>query len=112
LVVGERQRRTCGAALAIASGLGVRVQRALIVSDWNNTIIRLVPSSIVAKVGTSHFDDAELESLERELAVASHLAACGAPVISPGRSGARCGRGAAAGASRKPARRELAGHCE
>jgi Ser/Thr protein kinase RdoA (MazF antagonist) len=63
----------------------VRAQRAVVLTDWNNTIIRLLPSAIVAKVGTSHFGDSELESLERELEVASHLAACAAPVIAPTR---------------------------
>ncbi len=61
------------------------MQRALILKDWNNTIIRLAPSKIVAKVGTSHFRDAQLESLERELAVATHLARRGAPVVTPAR---------------------------
>jgi hypothetical protein len=57
----------------------------VVLTDWNNTIIRLLPSSIVAKVGTSHFGDSELESLERELEVASHLVASAAPVIAPTR---------------------------
>jgi Ser/Thr protein kinase RdoA (MazF antagonist) len=39
----------------------------------------------VAKVGTSHFRDAELESLARELRVAAHLAERGAPVVAPAR---------------------------
>ena len=51
--------------------------------DWNNTIVRLGETAIVAKVGTSHFRDAGLESLERELAVSAHLAACAAPVVRP-----------------------------
>lgn len=78
----ERRQRACGAALTIASRLGVRAQRAVVLTDWNNTIIRLLPSAIVAKVGTSHFGDSELESLERELQIASHLAGRAAPVIS------------------------------
>lgn len=83
--VTERRQRACGAALAIASRLGVRAERPVVLTDWNNTIVRLLPSSIVAKVGTSHFGDSELESLERELEVASHLAASAAPVIAPTR---------------------------
>jgi hypothetical protein len=67
------------AALTVAAGLGIHAQRAVILKDWNNTIIRLSPVPIVAKVGTSHFGDARLESLEREVAVAAHLAARGAP---------------------------------
>jgi hypothetical protein len=82
---GETERRqwACEAALRVAAGLGVHVRQAVILEDWNNTIIRLVPTPIVAKVGTSHFRDAQLESLERELAVATHLADRGAPVIRP-----------------------------
>jgi hypothetical protein len=55
----------------------------VILEDWNNTLVRLAPASIVAKVGTSHFRDARFESLERELVVAGRLAAHGAPVVQP-----------------------------
>jgi hypothetical protein len=78
-----RQRRAREAALAVAPDLGVDARHATILEDWNNTIIRLAPAQIVAKVGTSHFRDARLESLERELAVAKHLAARNAPVVRP-----------------------------
>jgi hypothetical protein len=63
----------------------VRAERAVVLTDWNNTIVRLLPSAIVAKVGTGHFGDSALECLERELEVASHLAGRAAPVISPTR---------------------------
>jgi hypothetical protein len=69
--------------LAVAGDLGVDARHATILEDWNNTIIRLAPAQIVAKVGTSHFRDARLESLERELAVAKHLASRNAPVVRP-----------------------------
>lgn len=81
----ERRRRAGEAAVAVASRLGVHVQRTVILEDWNNTIVRLAPVPIVAKVGTSHFRDARLESLERELVVAAYLAARGAPVVRPAR---------------------------
>jgi hypothetical protein len=81
----ERRRRVCDAALGVAARLGMHAQQADIVQDWNNTIVRLAPAPIVAKVGTSHFRDARLESLERELTVAAHLAARGAPVVRPAR---------------------------
>jgi hypothetical protein len=55
----------------------------VILADWNNTIVRLGASAIVAKVGTSHFRDAGLESLAREVAVSTYLARCGAPVLPP-----------------------------
>ena len=47
----ERRRRACEAALAVAGGLGVDGQRAEVLADRNNTIVRLWPSPIVAKVG-------------------------------------------------------------
>jgi hypothetical protein len=82
----RRGQRATAAALRVAASLGLGgVRQAVILRDWNNTIVWLAPSPIVAKVGTSHFADARLESLERELAVAAHLAARGAPVVSPAR---------------------------
>ena len=81
----ERRRLAGEAALGVAARLGVDGQRAVILEDRNNTIVRLAPVPIVAKVGTSHFRDARLESLERELVVASYLAPRGAPVIRPAR---------------------------
>jgi hypothetical protein len=80
---GVRRRRAREAVLAVAADLGVDARHATILEDWNNTIIRLAPAQIVAKVGTSHFRDARLESLERELAVAKHLASRNAPVVRP-----------------------------
>src|SRR5437588_1005128 len=79
----RRRRRACAAALAVAADLRLDAQTATILQDWNNTIIRLEPAAIVAKVGTSHFRDARLESLERELAVATHLATRNAPIVRP-----------------------------
>jgi hypothetical protein len=79
------QERACDAALGVAERLGLGAQRAVVLTDWNNTIVRLEPSGLVAKVGTSHFRDARLESLERELAMAAHLARRGAPVVAPAR---------------------------
>lgn len=73
----------CAAAQELAAELGLAARRPVLLADWNNTIVRL--GGLVAKVGTSHFRDARLESLERELAVAAHLAACGAPAVPPAR---------------------------
>jgi Ser/Thr protein kinase RdoA (MazF antagonist) len=79
----RRRQRACDAALAVAADLGIHAQTSTILQDWNNTIIRLDPAAIVAKVGTSHFRDVALESLERELTVARHLAARNAPIVRP-----------------------------
>jgi Phosphotransferase enzyme family len=77
----ERRRLAIEAALAVAGELGIGAEGATILKDSN----KLVPVPIVAKVGTSHFRDARLELLERELAVATHLADSGAPVVRPTR---------------------------
>lgn len=81
----ERRQRACDAALGVAAGLGIRAERAEVLADRNNTVVRLTPAPIVAKVGTSHFRDAQLESLEREVTLAAYLAGRGAPVVGPGR---------------------------
>ena len=70
-------------ALGLARELGIEVRQPRILKDSNNTMVHLAPAPVVAKVGTSHFRDAKLESLGRELAVAAHLAERGSPTIRP-----------------------------
>jgi hypothetical protein len=79
----ERRGLALEAALSVAARVGLVVDQPAILADSNNTIVLLSPSPVVAKVGTSHFRDAELESLRRELAVAAHLSGLGAPVVAP-----------------------------
>jgi Phosphotransferase enzyme family len=79
----ERRALALEAARIVAARLGVVVDQPSILADSNNTIVWLAPAPVVAKVGTSHFRDAELESLTRELAVASYLAGRGASVVAP-----------------------------
>jgi Phosphotransferase enzyme family len=79
----ERRALALEAARSVAARLGVVVDQPAILADSNNTIVWLAPTAVVAKVGTSHFRDAELESLTRELAVASYLAGRGSPVVAP-----------------------------
>ena len=79
----KRRGRALEAAVSVVESLGVVVERPVILADSNNTIVWLAPAPIVAKVGTSHFLDAELESLTRELAVAAHLSQHGAPIVAP-----------------------------
>lgn len=81
----ERRGHALEAAVSVAADLGVVADQPAILADSNNTIVLLSPSPIIAKVGTSHFRDAELESLTRELAVAAHLTQLGAPVVAPAR---------------------------
>jgi hypothetical protein len=83
-VAAKRRRgRALEAAVSVVESLCVVVERPVILADSNNTIVWLAPRPIVAKVGTSHFRDAELESLARELAVAAHLSRHGAPIVAP-----------------------------
>ena len=79
----QRRQLAREAALAVAAELGLAPDGAVILEDWNNTIVRLGNTGVVVKVGTSHFRDARLESLGRELAVSAYLAARGAPVARP-----------------------------
>jgi hypothetical protein len=81
--VEERRQRALEAAVSVAESLGVAARNPMILADSNNTIVWLAPAPIVAKVGTSHFRDVELESLARELAVGEHLAQLGAPIVPP-----------------------------
>jgi hypothetical protein len=82
-MAAQRRERACEAALSVVAELGVAGERAVVLEDWNNTIVWVAGTAIVAKVGTSHFRDAALESLERELAVSAYLAERGAPVVRP-----------------------------
>ena len=79
----KRRGRALEAAVSVVETLGVVAERPVILADSNNTIVWLAPAPIVAKVETSHFRDAELESLTRELAVAAHLSRHGAPIVPP-----------------------------
>lgn len=81
----ERKRLAIQAAVDVADAFGIDVERPRVLKDSNNTIVHLAPTAVVAKVGTSHFRDAKLESLERELAVAAYLIEREAPVVAPAR---------------------------
>jgi Phosphotransferase enzyme family len=69
----------------LASKLALRVSPRVL-ADSNNTIVHLAPEPLVAKVGTSHFRDASLEALDRELSVVRHLTSKAAPVVRPSAS--------------------------
>jgi hypothetical protein len=66
------------AAVTLARRLGLVVERPVVLSDSNNVVAWLAPSPMVAKVGTGHHG-----RLAHELAVAKHLTAIGAPIVSP-----------------------------
>jgi Ser/Thr protein kinase RdoA (MazF antagonist) len=67
-----------GAAVSVASGLGLSVVHPVLLSDSNNIVVWLQPSPVVAKVATGHH-----RRLGLELAVAKHLVAGGAAVVGP-----------------------------
>jgi len=80
----ERKRRVMQAVHELATKLWLEVSPRIL-KDSNNTIVRLAPLPLVAKVGTSNFRDASLEALDRELEVARHLASKHAPIVFPSR---------------------------
>jgi len=69
-------QRAVAAAMATASGLGLAVEDAVVLSDSNRLVVRLLPCDVVARVAPMrHFANAELE-----VEVVHRLAATGSPV--------------------------------
>jgi hypothetical protein len=68
------------AAIRVAKGLDLLVDKPLLIQETNSTVVWLRPHSIIAKVGT-HAESAEF--LTREHEVASILTAAGAPIAPP-----------------------------
>jgi Ser/Thr protein kinase RdoA (MazF antagonist) len=68
------------AAVEVARRFGVRAEAPVLVQETNNTVVWLRPHPIIAKVGT-RTNSAEM--LTREHAVATELAAKGAPIARP-----------------------------
>ena len=81
----EKERRALHAASAAASRLDLIYERIVVVSDAANTIVRFEPLPIVARVSPWPLADWVKVRLEREIAVALHLAAKGAPAVLPSR---------------------------
>jgi hypothetical protein len=75
----DRRAAAVRAAVAAAEHLGLGGCRGTVIADSNNTIVGLEPAPVVAKVATSPFG----RDLGREVEVAGHLAAAGAPVAAP-----------------------------
>ena len=78
----ERSTHVLEAVQEWASKIGVEVAPRIL-RDSNNTIVHLAPLPLVAKTGTSHFQESPGEALARELAVARHLASRHAPIVCP-----------------------------
>src|SRR5262245_39595763 len=90
----KRRGRALEAAVSVARAVGIVSERPVILADSNNTIVWLAPAPIVAKVGTSHFRDAELESLNASSRLPP-ISRHGAPIVAP-REAFRQGRTAGA----------------
>jgi Ser/Thr protein kinase RdoA (MazF antagonist) len=77
-------QRALGAALAVAEGLGMRVGAPLVLHDGSNLLVHLAPAPVVARV--PNITGAVRPGagwLEREVAIAAHLARRGAPAVGP-----------------------------
>src|SRR4051794_20797660 len=72
------------AALAVAEELGVRVGAPVVLHDGSNLLVHLSPAPVVARVpAVTGIVRPGAGWLQREVAVAGHLARCGAPVVAP-----------------------------
>jgi molybdopterin-guanine dinucleotide biosynthesis protein A len=83
LEAAERRLAALEAATAIGRAHGLDVTAPRILQDWNDTVVHLAPAPVVARVGTSRLDRDREGALAREVAVAAHAVAHGAPVVPP-----------------------------
>ena len=80
----ERRRRALDAATAVAGEQRLDASEARILEDWNDTVVHLAPSPVVARVRTSWITaEPGEETYRREIAVARHAAERGGPVVRP-----------------------------
>lgn len=72
------------AASEVAAAHGLSFERARVLQDLSNVIVHLVPTPVVARVATTTGTVRQGDGwFAREVAVARHLAAAGAPIIPP-----------------------------
>ena len=78
------QRRACDAARAIASALGLAVDDAVVLSDSNRLVVRLLPCDVVARIApTGYRVFTGAVGAARELDVVRRLAELDGPVAGP-----------------------------
>ncbi|UGS37447.1 phosphotransferase enzyme family protein [Capillimicrobium parvum] len=80
--------RAVAAAVAISREHGIRVREPRVLGATSNVLVHLRPAPVVARVATTTATvrpRAGALALEREIAVAEHLAATGAAVVAPSR---------------------------
>src|SRR5262252_8051741 len=71
-------------ALDLAHELGLRAERGEVLHDRSNLLLHLIPDNVVARVVTRTAEARAGDAwLRREVAIAAHLAAAGAPVVPP-----------------------------
>jgi Ser/Thr protein kinase RdoA (MazF antagonist) len=84
VTAGPHDERPLLAALTVAREHGVAVERAEVVNEGSNLVVRLLPAPLIVRVATG---TAEMrpggEGIARELAVAGALAQAGARVVAP-----------------------------
>jgi Ser/Thr protein kinase RdoA (MazF antagonist) len=80
-----RRERAALAAQAVARRHGLPVEAAHALKECNNTIVRLDPLPLVAKVADTACRPSAPAALGTELEVAGHLARLGVPVVGPSR---------------------------
>ena len=78
-----RSERAVAAAVAVAARHSISAGQPRVLWDSNNTVVHLHPAPVVAKVAANERRPEAAVALSRELAVATHLAALGAPVAEP-----------------------------
>ncbi|BAY07882.1 phosphotransferase enzyme family protein [Calothrix sp. NIES-2098] len=68
----------------VAKQQSIKFDRAIVLADHSNLLVHLHPTPVVARVATTTGTVRKGDAwLKREIAVANHLAAAGAPVIPP-----------------------------
>jgi hypothetical protein len=83
-VVSERTSRAVAAAVAVASDLGLRGLKPVVLRDAWHVLVHLRPHRVIARVSVDVVSaDLNPDQLGYELAVASHAVAGGAPVAPP-----------------------------
>lgn len=78
-----RSERAVAAAVAEAARHGISAGQPRVLWDSNNTVVHLHPAPVVAKVAANERPRDGGGTLSREMAVAVHLAAVGAPAVEP-----------------------------
>jgi Ser/Thr protein kinase RdoA (MazF antagonist) len=82
-LAGLRQTAAVQAAVEVARRYGAGHDGGRVVRDTNNTIVRLAPERLIAKVALTAGNQHAARALLRELRIAQYLARNGAPVASP-----------------------------